>query len=464
MRNAIKLAEQAAIENGCEVWIAQFPDNTPGTDINDLYQYVGPDEVKRQYAENPYRPEPAFAKENEITEVANNIRNFQPQHPSVTAFITTRPMLYGDHILKGYVTQLTAAGGVGKSMLFITMACCLATGIDLLGLGEVKQRRVLVLNNEDPADEIERRLKAIPVAYRLSDAEQNLIAENIWFQSGYHERLQLAFVEEEGRAVVPTLLQSELISFCQKNAIEVVFIDPLVSIHDANENDNNAMNAVVQILRMVAEEGGVGIYVAHHARKGSSADTPDDNARGASAITAGMRANYGLSRMTKKESSQFVLAEDEWAHLIRLDSGKRNYSPNAANADWFELKNIPIDATEWETGEDAIEWVGVPVPVKLQEVEKDNEGWTLERVMKAVIRTVPASPFTRKGTAGENLRRTLSDTKKPIGHSTLATRMSCFPEPHELPVQVAINGSVYKCWTEQKSTNNNQLFYHYEEI
>lgn len=387
----------------------------------------------------------------------------QPQHPNISAPVKTRAFLYSYFIIKGFISMLAAPGGVGKSIFFLVMACSLAIGRDLLGLGEVKQRRSLIINNEDTPDEIERRLKAIIVAYRLDREEQGLIAKNILFQSGYCEKLKVAFEEVESRSVSPTRMQGELISVCQEHSVNVLFIDPFVSIHDSNENDNNAMDAVIQILRVIAEEAEVGICLAHHSRKGASSETPDDNARGASAITAAVRSNQILSKMTEKESGKYVLEDGQWPHLIRLGSGKRNYSPSSGHAEWFELKNIAIDATDWETGEDSAEWVGVPVPVELKSTERKKTGWNLERVMKFILMGQVISPFTLSGAAMETLQSVLSDTGKRItSPDTMRRRMQYFPLRGEPARRVEISGTAYECWTEKG--NNNATIYYYKEI
>lgn len=373
----------------------------------------------------------------------------------------SRPRLYGDHLLKGYITALNAPGGVGKSVFSMTMAAGLAVGRDLLGLGEVKPRKSLIINNEDGYNELELRLLGIAKAYRFTDEEKQLLPEMLKIQSGYHQQIKIAAHFEN--LVGPTVIQDELIGYCRANDIEALFVDPLVSLHDSPENDNVAMDAVIAILRVIAEKAGVGIYLSHHSKKGAQADSPDDNSRGASAIINGVRANYGLAKMTRDESKKFVLPEDAWPHMIRLDSGKRNYAANAADADWFELKSYPLEVTHWETDEPVTEWVGVPVSAHLQPKDRNQDGWTLEKVMKAIISTIE-SPFTKTGGSGEKLRLLLSDSDRPIGASTLNNRMKCFPGVTDPKRQVEVYGTRYWCWIEQNKAAQNRIEYHYAEV
>lgn len=399
--------------------------------------------------------------ESEAKALATKVATVCPQPADIAGMTAkSRPRLYGNHLLKGYLTLLNAPGGAGKSIFSMTMACGLALGRDLLNLGDVKPRKVLILNNEDPQAELQLRLMAIAKVYRLSQDELQQLPKMLTFQSGYNHRLTVA-AEFDG-LVSATAIQEELIEYCRVNEIEALFLDPLVSLHDSPENDNVAMDKVIAVLRTVAEKGGVGIYLVHHSKKGAQAATPDDSARGASAIIAGVRANYGLAKMTRDEAKKFILPEDAWPHMIRLDSGKRNYAPSAADADWFELQNIPIDVTDWETGETVTEQVGVPVPANLQLKESNQKGWTLEKVMKAIISTIE-SPFTRTGETGEKLSLLLSDNKKPISATTVNNRMKCFPMPTDAPRQVVVYDTRYKCWTERNSAANNRIEYHYAE-
>jgi hypothetical protein len=52
---------------------------------------------------------------------------------------------------------------------------------------------------------------------------------------------------------------------------------------------------------------------------------------------------YTLTPMTPDEAQQFGLSEAERRSLIRMDSGKVNITPQAADAVWFKLVGVPLD-------------------------------------------------------------------------------------------------------------------------
>lgn len=67
-------------------------------------------------------------------------------------------------LLLGYITQLIAPPGVGKSMFGLLLAVMVALGRPLIPRELERQANVLVINNEDDMDEMNRRLAGIPVA------------------------------------------------------------------------------------------------------------------------------------------------------------------------------------------------------------------------------------------------------------------------------------------------------------
>jgi hypothetical protein len=62
----------------------------------------------------------------------------------------------------GYATLLAGHGGVGKSMIALYVAVCIAAGAPFFGL-EVQRRRVLFISCEDRTDVLHWRLKRICV-------------------------------------------------------------------------------------------------------------------------------------------------------------------------------------------------------------------------------------------------------------------------------------------------------------
>jgi RecA-family ATPase len=62
--------------------------------------------------------------------------------------------------MRKHTTVTAAAPGVGKSTLTVEEAVSLASGVDFLGFGIDRPKKVAVINNEETRDELERRIEA----------------------------------------------------------------------------------------------------------------------------------------------------------------------------------------------------------------------------------------------------------------------------------------------------------------
>jgi hypothetical protein len=81
--------------------------------------------------------------------------------------IPRREWLYGTHLIRRYASATIAPGGVGKSSVILTDAIAMATGRDLLGSKPSQRLRVWCWNGEDPSDEMDRRIAAICLHYKI---------------------------------------------------------------------------------------------------------------------------------------------------------------------------------------------------------------------------------------------------------------------------------------------------------
>jgi hypothetical protein len=127
----------------------------------------------------------------------------------------------------------------------------------------------------------------------------------------------------------------------QQLRIDVVCIDPLIKSHSIPENDNNAMDFVVELLADVAIELNCAIDTPHHVSKGTPDPGNADRGRGGGAFKDGARLVYTLAPMTEQEAKLFNVSPENRAFLIRLDRAKVNIAPPAA-AMWFRLVGVPI--------------------------------------------------------------------------------------------------------------------------
>lgn len=198
---------------------------------------------------------------------------------------------------------LTGMGGKGKSTLLLQVACNLAAGTPLLGHAALEvagEHRVAVYMAEDPLSEVKFRWEQQMSVLQYG----NDVAERIAFLDPQGARLSLT--DEHGR-------QALFAALCRHHTT-VAILDPLVAIHDADENSNSAMRRVLDLLAPFQEETGCTFLIAHHEPK--NAETNSAASRGASAIRDWCRTMLRLTSHGKDN-------DNTAKHTLALD--KANY-------------------------------------------------------------------------------------------------------------------------------------------
>ena len=269
--------------------------------------------------------------------------------------IPKREWLVDRLCLKAYITGLVAPGGTGKSSLALALGISVASNSDILQLGVRQQANVLILNNEDSTDELQRRIVGIVTQFQICPSS---LEDRLFYTSGYEGKFMLSEMSDSGQKA--TAFAGDLIKYMLEKEIGLLIVDPFVSTHNAPENDNTAMDQVMSIYRRVAAKTGAAITLIHHTRKqdtkGSSAGNADI-ARGASALKDAVRVVATLTPMSKDEAKALTFDAQKRSRHFRLDFAKQNFSPACVNAWWFRMESCLIDNGEH---------VGVPVPVNLK--------------------------------------------------------------------------------------------------
>ena len=247
------------------------------------------------------------------------------------------------HIMRGAVTVISGQAKAGKSMLMLTQAMSLATGLpwgqfvppDSVPL------KVLMINAEDDQDEQFRRAAA---AQRQFDVKPDAYCERL---RGIQVDGPITLMEydEVTKRIIRLPLWDALMAELDAFKPDVLMLDPLVELHDADENKNGPMKAVMSELRGLARERHIGIVVAHHIRKGAVTPGDLDAARGAGAIVGAARVLMTFGGMSEDDAKALGIRGDERLRYARLDMAGSNYAPRAG-ARWFE-----VEVHELENGE-----------------------------------------------------------------------------------------------------------------
>ena len=114
-----------------------------------------------------------------------------------------------------------------------------------------------------------------------------------------------------------------------KHQIDVAILDPLVTLHNVSESDNNRMDTVVRIFAGIAAEQDCAFELEHHMRKLRAGDTDfdGDDMRGASAIHDAVRSQRVLNHMSATDAVQLAIPEHERLQYFRVDKAKGNNAP-----------------------------------------------------------------------------------------------------------------------------------------
>lgn len=304
------------------------------------------------------------------------------------ASIPPRPWLYGTHALRGFVTVLVAAGGTGKSMWALTVACSMATGRALLGQHVHAQANAWYLNLEDPLDEIDRRLAATAIKHGLQDEE---LAGRLFLNSGRDRRLCIAAKGENGATILyPD--KAAVIEGCLENRIGVIVVDPFVKSHGLEENSNGDMDAAVTAWSEIASEANCAVILVHHTRKGSTVDV--EAARGGKALTDGARVALTMCSMQEDEAERLGVPVKERLRYVRLDDAKANLAARAIRATWFAIEAVDLGngTSEYPEGDRVATLVSWTPPSAFEGMTDQQANEVLDRIHEGFEPGIPFSP------------------------------------------------------------------------
>jgi len=251
-----------------------------------------------------------------------------------------RDWLVRHRLMRKHTTVTAAAPGVGKSTLTIEEAVSLASGMDFLGFGVDRQRKVAVINNEETRDELERRIEAACVRFEVPF---EAIAGTLYLHSGVDAEKFIVARRGEHASVVVQVRAHQLAQFLRDAAIDLLVIDPFVQIHTVSENVNEEIEQVMMALRDISVTANCALHLVHHTRKppaGTSHQAGDIFAvRGGGAIVGDAHFVFTLADMGQADGEALNVADADRKKFIRLDDAKGKLAP-PSGALWFERVGV----------------------------------------------------------------------------------------------------------------------------
>lgn len=284
----------------------------------------------------------------------------QAPRPVASAMLGPKPII--DFVLPGLgageVGMLVAPGAAGKSFWALQAAISIATGIDLLQLGDMgftlKTGKVLYLSMEDGQAVIQGRLHDIANTFEPLQKHSVLAAidESLTIIPGTRGDFDLMTMASNGIDL----------KACA-NTRRLLILDTLSMSHTGDENKTSEMAAVVGNAQRLARSTGCAVLLLHHAAKSAVLNGQMDMqqaARGATALVDNIRCAFFMQSMTDDEAKAMSVS-DRFAY-VRYGSTKLNHGSHVAPI-WYQK----------QTGS------GVLVATDLQVDTKTKKQKTLER-------------------------------------------------------------------------------------
>lgn len=202
---------------------------------------------------------------------------------------------------KGESVTITATSGVGKSLFTTLLALELACRREY-GFNKAfeiffmpKRRNILFCQSENSSRatkaRIEMMIKGKP---RLETA-----LDNIFFHRPNNEEVRVSGDFENSEFMAG--LEADIIS----TQAEVLIIDPLISYHNNEENDNTGMRRALDCVTALQDRTKVAVALVHHTGKSG-----DLSGRGATAIRDWTGAILGIERVPTKDDVKLFMVSN----------------------------------------------------------------------------------------------------------------------------------------------------------
>ena len=266
------------------------------------------------------------------------------------------PWLFGRWIIRREATVIISPGGVGKSTLCAGIAHSLMSGLEFMGQRVwAGKHKVWLMNLEDDRDQMRRAIKSTFIHHKpnIEDCHGSM-----FFTSGMTNSLVTAYETKTG-AIIHEPVFDDLKANIDRNHISTIIVDPFVSSHKVNENDNVIIDEIAKRWKRLAYETNCAVVLVHHTRKGSGEALSADSARGASALVNAARVVLTLNVLDDDKAAKWRIPDDERRRYFSVDSAKNNRSPDAS-LKWFKLVGVPLGNAEPDYPDG--DWIGVAEP------------------------------------------------------------------------------------------------------
>lgn len=242
-------------------------------DFNDVYRDEGADAIVRVLDSARWAGDersPVLGDEGTELPLRFTPSPFTWRDP---ATIPRRQFLYGFQLRRGQMSGKVAPGAAGKTTFTIGRAICMAAGREFMGHRVWNgPHRVWLWNLEDEREEIEKTVHAFLKLWNLTHAD---LGDRLLIDGADHldaKLLKIAVADDASGCRVNRPVVDAVIVALREYKVDYLDVDPFVSSHSVEENDNHAIDAVAKEWCGIARAANAAIGLTHHVRKPSGGE------------------------------------------------------------------------------------------------------------------------------------------------------------------------------------------------
>jgi len=288
------------------------------------------DDTIHEHAEPAPEPEPA--NDNG----AFSATAFKWVDPST---LPRREFAFGTHYIRKYVSVTVSPGGLGKTSNSIVEALSMVSGRPLAGVKPQKKLNVWLFNAEDPRDEMQRRIMAACLHYGLTPED---IEGRLFLDTGREQELIVMHEDKKTGLKVNEPVVEAVVEQIERYGIDVMIVDPFVSTHRVNENDNGAIDKVAKLWAQIADYTNCAVDVVHHLKKLADREATVEDARGAVSLIGAARSVRVLNRMSEEQAIRAGISGSDRFSYFWIHHGKVNLTKMDNSEHWRKLESVGL--------------------------------------------------------------------------------------------------------------------------
>jgi hypothetical protein len=255
------------------------------------------------------------------------------------ATIPLRPWVLGRWLLRGTIAAAVAPGGVGKTTFLAAAALGMVTARPLLGKTTWDgPKRIWIWNLEDDLEELQRAIQAAALHHAIGEED---LGDGLFVDSAMEGAGLCTAVQDQSGLKLLAPVYDAITAELTERRIDVLIIDPFVSSHQVEENDNGAIDKVAKAWARVAKAASASIVLVHHTSKAGAAEVTALSGRGAVSLINACRSTLVFNRMPMDVAQRLGIKEDERRRYFAVMDDKHNRAP-AEKADWYRLASVPL--------------------------------------------------------------------------------------------------------------------------